>query len=546
MRDLDAETLPVGQILSEKIFLRVPDYQRPFSWDPDNFEDLINDLVGADFDQQYFLGTTVLHYKEKDQIYDIVDGQQRITSLIILMACLRDLVDDGKIKSNLQKKIMQEENFVDGIPQKIRLEVRDSSIFNDLVVVQDGTSIDHAVSKLSEPHWRYIQAASIFRGALESFTQEKLQNFIQFVSQKCILIKLSTYSFADAFRLFSIVNDRGKQLRRIDILKAQNLGPEYIQSDSVRAQLAHRWQQYENELGSDRFESVFFLARLIYVKEKPQGDLLKEFEERIFVKNLQKGQQFFEVMFRYADLYEQIFIDRDIADVDDQKNYKFRNLIQIMISEYQASEWQACLLYYVQKFGKKDILTFLYRLEKIYLEQWVQGTRKDERFKKYADILTVIQAASNSGEVIPKIVYDAEIIRNGVKDSNLYNLGYKKYVLLRLELLCSEQDQIRFFEAKSIEHVLPQNPSQDSEWLNQHDKEDMKNYVNSLGNLVLISKSKNSSASNKEFSDKKKTYLSPRVSDYPRSNQILGYNEWSKKDITERTNEAANIFLDDL
>ncbi|MGO8544178.1 DUF262 domain-containing protein [Rhizobium ruizarguesonis] len=90
MKDLDGKTISVGKLLSENTFLRVPDYQRPFSWDPDNFEDLIDDLSTADFLQQYFLGTIVLHYKEKDNLYDIVDGQQRLTSLMILLACLRD------------------------------------------------------------------------------------------------------------------------------------------------------------------------------------------------------------------------------------------------------------------------------------------------------------------------------------------------------------------------------------------------------------------------------------------------------------------------
>ncbi|MGO8544177.1 HNH endonuclease family protein [Rhizobium ruizarguesonis] len=450
------------------------------------------------------------------------------------------------MKKNLQNKILQEENSVDGIPKKIRLEVRDSPVFNKLVVELNGTVSENKFHNHIEPHWRYIQAVKIFNDAISLFTEEKVQSFIKFVSQNCIVIMLSTHSFADAFRLFSIVNDRGKQLRRIDILKAQNLTPEFIHSDSARSTLASRWQQYENDLGSDQFESVFYLARLIYVKEKPQADLLSEFEDRIFGAKLQRGQPFFDAVFKFSDLYERIFIDRDIADIEGQQNYRFKNLIYIMSSEFQASEWQACLLYFASRFGSENILSLLYKIEKVYLEQWFQGTRKDERFNKYAEILTVIQAASNSAEVIDKIKYDSESITNGIKVPNLYGVGYRKYVLLRLELLASEQDQIRYFDAKSIEHVLPQQPEKDGEWLKLHSADELQSYVNSLGNLVLISKAKNSSASNRGFKEKKDKYFSPRVSDYPRSNEILKVDVWTREVIEERTSDAAKVFLNDL
>ena len=90
MQKLEGYTLAIGSLFSGKRFFRIPDYQRPFSWDSDNFEDLINDIIGAKKDQDYFLGTTVLHHREDEGIYDIVDGQQRMTSIMILFACLRD------------------------------------------------------------------------------------------------------------------------------------------------------------------------------------------------------------------------------------------------------------------------------------------------------------------------------------------------------------------------------------------------------------------------------------------------------------------------
>ena len=282
VNNIEGKTEIVGKIFSSDYFFKIPYYQRPFAWDEDNFNRLIDDLISAIGEQQYFLGTLVLHKKDDKGNYDVVDGQQRLTSLLILTACLRDLIDDAKFKSQLQSKIIQEENKVDGIPAKARIEVKDRSIFNEMVLSQEGTKIPKKVTDLAEPENRYLIAIKIFQDKLRAYGQDFLQRFSQFVNQKCVMIYLSTTSFDDAFKLFTIVNDRGKQLRRIDILKAQNISPDVVPIESVRDRLAQVWESLEKNLGESTLESILHMMRLIYVKEKPQEDLYSEFEKRIF------------------------------------------------------------------------------------------------------------------------------------------------------------------------------------------------------------------------------------------------------------------------
>lgn len=90
MNELKGETINISKLFSEDFFFRVPEYQRPFSWEDENFEDLVNDLIDADRAQEYFLGTIVLQRKDNNNNYDIVDGQQRLTAISILLACIRD------------------------------------------------------------------------------------------------------------------------------------------------------------------------------------------------------------------------------------------------------------------------------------------------------------------------------------------------------------------------------------------------------------------------------------------------------------------------
>lgn len=150
MNNLQGSIEVVGKIFSTDFFFNIPDYQRPFAWEDSNFQDLIDDLVSAQSEKNYFLGTIVLHKKNERNSYDVVDGQQRLTSLLILFACLRDLIVDPLFKKNLHGKILQEENRVDGIPEMPRVSVKDRQIFREIVLENGGTIQKFKINDYSE------------------------------------------------------------------------------------------------------------------------------------------------------------------------------------------------------------------------------------------------------------------------------------------------------------------------------------------------------------------------------------------------------------
>jgi uncharacterized protein with ParB-like and HNH nuclease domain len=546
MNNLEGKTELIGKLFSSDFFFRIPDYQRPFSWDDKNFNDLIDDLCSAQRDQQYFLGTLVLHKREAKNTYDVVDGQQRLTSLLILVACLRDLIDDTQYKETLQGKIVQEENKVDGIPEMPRISVKDRQIFRELVLNEKGTETKKRVEDLAEPENRYLQAINIFKDRLTKLSQPELEKFTQFVNQRCVIIYLSTSTFDDAFKLFTIVNDRGKQLRRIDILKAQNISPDAVAIEETRDKVSKEWETLENDLGESTLESILHLMRMIYVKEKPQEDLFNEFENRIFKKGLlSKGEKFIDEVKAYGELYQKIFMDKDYIAQGSPENLKYKAMIHIMDTEFDASEWRACLLFYAKKFNGDLFYKFLLLIEKVYLEHWAKGIRKDERFGTYSPILKSIDSSKTAADVIASIKYDENEIINVITIKNFYGSGYAKYLLLRLEVLASENDVYKEIFAKSIEHIFPQKPKVGSNWTNDPNFAEHTNVVNTIGNLILLSKSKNSSASNHEFDTKKTKYLKDRVSDYPRSVQILAEPDWTIDKIKASTTKLVTDILKD-
>lgn len=545
MKKLESNTLSVGELFSSEYFFTVPNYQRPFSWDRDQLSDLVDDLTSANRESDYFLGTLVLHERE-GRLFDIVDGQQRITALSLLLATMRDLLDQDE--NEVQEMLVQPGKKFKQIPARVRLSVRDAAPFENIVAAEGGTTVQSDPNGLeTTTTQRYRIAVDTFRQALANLKQVELQSLVTFVVQRVIVIVLSAKTFDDAFRLFTVVNDRGKQLRRIDILKASNLSPEVIADEVKRDQYARKWEDYEETLGESDFEGLFHALRLLYVQEKPEGDLLHEFETRVFGKpqRPKQGEDFVKKLGEYVELYESIFLTRDyLASSPDHA--RFKTLMYSMDREFRASEWRACVLYFAHRFKRNGMMKFLCRIEAMYTSQWASGIRKDERYSAYTTILKAIETSKTGDTVIDLITRDDEAIARVCSSKNFYGAGAAKYLLIRAEIASSEIDTPREFSARSIEHILPQNPKEDSGWRESFTDEQHEALVHSAGNLVLLSKAKNSSAQNKDFAQKKLTYLKPRISDYPRSLAAIAEASWTPSGIEERTAAFVNLMTAEL
>jgi uncharacterized protein with ParB-like and HNH nuclease domain len=172
---IKAGEIYIKDLFNNKYLFEVPDFQRPFSWEKENFEDLFDDIqqaiqtnnerFGDKFDEYepYFLGSIILWTKElKDDgsgKYGIIDGQQRLTSLSILVAVMRDLTKDEDTKNDLQEMIYQKAKKALGTPESVRLDVRDKEkeFFRDYVLEPGGTK-KAGLNKLSEPKQHIMDA----------------------------------------------------------------------------------------------------------------------------------------------------------------------------------------------------------------------------------------------------------------------------------------------------------------------------------------------------------------------------------------------------
>lgn len=214
----------------------VPSYQRHYVWESDNVNDVLDDFASNYIEhakEEYFLGSYIIQSKSNNN--DLLDGQQRITTLFLLFAFLRDYAGSSEdVKVNCADLIFQKANRIKHIPERIRLsyEIRGNvRKFIEEYLMMPGSITQHwddIVKKANDKK----ECTSIQRmcNALvcynEFFTNHKeidLDSFLIFILNNVVMIYISADSLEDAFRLFSVMNDRGQKLSNADILKSSNL-----------------------------------------------------------------------------------------------------------------------------------------------------------------------------------------------------------------------------------------------------------------------------------------------------------------------------------
>ena len=150
-KDIDSDKIVISKVFN--LWFKIPNYQRPYVWEADQVQTLLEDTFDAfttNCDAQYFLGSLVLKTnskKEEDGVeyneYEILDGQQRLTTVLLFFAILRDLTKDNQIKEICSNKVFQEENDFENQPERMRIvfdirqEVRD---FVDKYIKTDGAT----------------------------------------------------------------------------------------------------------------------------------------------------------------------------------------------------------------------------------------------------------------------------------------------------------------------------------------------------------------------------------------------------------------------
>ncbi|MED3825956.1 HNH endonuclease family protein, partial [Priestia flexa] len=429
-------------------------------------------------------------------------------------------------------------------PETFRLKVRDRdfSFFKKYVLEENGT-LQVKKAFVTESQERMSKAIKKFQDKFKDETGKVdiglLNKMVRFVLNNCMFVYVKTGTFTSAFRLFSVLNDRGMPLSNADLLKSMNL--ESI-GDVERTHYQNIWETMEEELGREELEKLLGFIRLVYVKEKAKKTIQEEYNEKVFKDNLDfKGKKFIEYVKEFADIYREKVLNAELAAKDTDIKAKYYGLLTLMRDFIPGSDWVPVFIHFVQKFHDDEIVyPFLQLLERKFVTSWVKGMSPTARVTETVKMIHSIDLANSVEEVFEADSFKTEKSLSdftyNINVQDFYKKKFAKYLLLRLDMNLSENATIKkaYSGIISVEHILPQTPPKGSEWERHFTAEDRKEWTHKLGNLVLLSRRKNSSANNKDFVFKLEKYFSNGITDFELTKELSNNKVWSITECEKR------------
>lgn len=551
----------------------IPDYQRAYVWDTDQVRDLLDDTISAyreNKEAQYFLGSMVLKINEKFENnvsyteYELLDGQQRITTVFLILACMRDMLTDyPQYQNSLAGFVYQAEDAILQQPERMRIifnirsDVRD--FVNEHIKPLHGTCDSALLKEKMQAKDVNISIRNMANAMLvaHEFLEENKSDIIGYLSyflNKVLMIYVATEELQDAFQLFTVLNNRGVKLSSSDILKAENL-KELSAAD--RTSWATRWEEMETYFGED-FDKFLSHIRTILVKKKQTTTLLKEFDEFVYSNQeydrtqkkyvprtpiLRRGRDTFELLYSYYHTYQEVFdTDHSVVTGD----YEITNYLKLMETGFGADYWIAPVLDYYRKYRRRGFVAFLKALDRKLSADWITAATPTVRMENVNAILREIEASQDSAALLQSKTFtinksDFERVING----DIYGRSFAKYLLLKLDLIYRGSSTPMIPQAiASIEHILPRNPSADSQWVKDFSAAEREEWTNKLGNLVLISRRKNTSQGNRDYVEKKEKYFEKNIEMFPNSIRIYqNYPEWKLSDLKKNHSDVVTELL---
>ena len=548
---IEATELPLSSVFGVDYAFNIPLYQRPYSWEVQHVETLIDDLTSAmersdpENPTPYFLGSIVLVKQAGKPESIVVDGQQRLTTLTMLFCVLRDIAHhsgDSSLTGGLNQRISTPADITTGSRDCFRLALRsrDRQFFQENV--QREGRIDGFLKRgpggLEDSQRQMFDNVQCLSQRLQQQDREERLRLVQYIVQNCYLVVVSASDEESAHRIFLVLNDRGLSLSVTDILKADVVAkiPECDQD-----RYTEQWEDLEAD-DREEFARLFAHIRTIYRKEKQQEILTSEFRQ--YVLKLDSltpgGAKCFvdEVLVPYAEVY------KDISRAQCESTAVSGRVNDLLgyLKRIDNFDWiPPAMAYFHRNRGNGDkILKFATLLERLAYGMFIQRVNVNGRIRRYAQVLHLIEEGGDvlieSGPLGLTSEEKARILQR------LYGEIYGQSripmpLLLRLDGLLAGKGAKYDHPTISMEHVLPQHPPSNSEWLRLFSEEEWNYWKHRLANLVLLSRRKNSQASNFEFAKKKSGYFKKMPTPFALTTGVLHEPEWTPAVLERRQSD---------
>lgn len=545
---------PLSKIFSAEFEYHIPGYQRPYAWTDVQAGALFDDLYDffeTEKSDNYFLGSIVLIKKETERYADVIDGQQRLTTLTILFAVMADAFRSSDYKETCKNYLQDKGNILEGIKAQPRVFLRekDQPFFHDYIQnvrLDDLLKMDAATMK-TEAQLHIWQNCAVlrekFRNAFSD--DEEIIAFTQFLLNRCFLVAVSTPAQESAFRVFSVMNSRGLDLLPTDIIKSKMIG---ALPEDEQEKYTEIWEELENSTGREGFNEVFTHTRTIFAKERPKKNLLDEFTEYVLSKVTPK-----DLINTYLTPYTNAYIQLKNNAFSATRNAEEINEKLQWLNKTNNYDWMPpAIKFFAEHQNDSDyIVWFVTKLERLASYLLVTARDVNYRMDRYKWVLVEMESRPNSSiadplKSIELTKWEKERFMNALS-GEIYTMPSQRrnYILQRLDSFVSDSGAAYNAKVFTVEHVLPQNPSKDSEWLQiWPDDSERRKWLNRIANLVPLTRQRNSSAQNYDFATKKKKYFQSQngTSSYVLTTQVLSIDSWTPEVVEARQKTLEDVF----
>lgn len=598
--NINPETKPVSEIFSieSKTIYKIPFYQRNYSWNTQHIEDLFNDI--KDENKGYYIGNLLVSKNDNIEginILDVVDGQQRLTTISIFLLAIYERLEvlyneQITIDKSLQKKIINLQYdierklvFENKIP-KLELLEKDAEVYNNYLGILDNKSKSKFGNRAFVKRYKFI--FNLFED-MESY--EEIYEFYDKLNSIEIL-RITVDDLSDAFTVFSSLNAKGLPLTLIDLLKSKYLSVAISEISTDEAM--KKWNTLieifsdQNKNPNSNVITQFLLNNYdTFINENKnsitKSSALRKYEE-LFTE---KKHKYMDELIENAKLYSYItpIIDsNDDIELPDEVEYQINRLNKLESSQSFPLILFLLKNYYKNKLSSERLIEVLNFLTNYYVRRNIVLKPKASNIRaKMIEIIRNLKNINNLNDNVLEITKEKLYIimstdlefKSALKNS-VYDISPQtvRFILIDIERKYGNyfNKQIvdnldEYNESKkgkktliwTLEHILPQGTNLKSEWANMISPDDIDlapqlqmKHTHRLGNLTLTGY--NSELSDKGFIekrdykvDKKSNYTGLRTNLFiNRSIPIEGssielMDSWTIQDIERRTNTLAEL-----
>ncbi len=543
---LDTDTVTFSELLGNGNTYRVPPFQRDYSWRIEQWSDLWADILlcHADPNYRHYLGAVVLQAKD-ERDYPIVDGQQRIATLsIIAIAVIRtldELADAGvDSDANRERSTILRRTFLgDKDPRSLTYS---SKLF--LNRANDGFYQDYLAQLRDPPNPRALKAAD--RSLYDAFQyfyrkiQEmplvakdgaQLAEFLSsLVAGRLLFIRITVVDQLNAYTVFETLNARGSELTPTDLIKNYLFSTVHTDLDFHR--LERYWDRVIQSVETGRFpEFLRYFLSMEMPKVRREG-LFRITRER--VKSAKDAFSLLEDLQKYSDLFVALSDsgsdlwrdDKEAAQlIRELSLFRVRQIYPVLFAAYRAFE----RVDFVRLL--RLVVTVSFRFN---IVSSLNTNELEDAYNKAAIGIArgEIRTPAQAFQAMRSVYVDDEKFRSDFTYLSFATSGPRKklvrYILYSLE--ADESKAQRDFELDSgtVEHILPENPTED--WKDSFSRDQADKFIYRLGNLTLLEDSLNRRAGTLSFEEKKQLYAG---SSYAITNH-LAPGSWTPEVVTAR------------